>query len=149
MRKLFQKLAWWIAIMLGLAGAAVAQTDTSYFVGAIPKAGITALGSSPAVTTIAASGAAQALAFPAYGSVAYDVTLTANCTFSVTGGLAGQRQTIYLTLRNPTGAFTTTLPTVKWSNGTALTIVTTAGTVTDLKLTTTDGGTTLIAAGDH
>lgn len=134
--------------MLFVGAIANAQTDTSYFVGAVSKSAVAQIGSAPAVTVIAASGAAQTLTFPAYGSVAYDITLTGNCTFTVTGGTPGQRQTIYLTLRqDATAGRTVTLPTVKWSNGAALTFVTTAGTVTDMSLTTTDAGTTLIAKG--
>ena len=138
-----------LAVLLVLiAPAALAQPDTSKFVGAVPKADIAALGASPTVTTVATSGAAQTIAFPAYGAAAYDVTLSANCTFTIsaTNAVAGQRTSIFLTLRNPAGTFTTTLPgTIKWSNGSALTIATTAGTVTLIEFVTTDGGTTVVA----
>ncbi len=135
-------------IWFACSHAAVAQPDTSKWVGAVPKSEVAGLGSSPAVTTIATSGTAKTLVFPTTGSVAYDVTLTANCTFTIdaSAATAGQRQTIYLLVRNPSGSFTTTLPgSVKWSNAAAPTIATTAGTVIEIALTTMDGGTTVVA----
>ena len=71
------------------------------------------------VTTVPVSGAAQSLAFPASGSAAYDLTLTANCTITLSGGTAGQQQTITLYLRQDAAAgHTPTLPPgVKWPGG--------------------------------
>ena len=98
------------------------------------------------VTTVAASGASQALAFPASGSVAYDVTLTANATFTLTGGTAGQNQTVVLYLRqDATAGRSPTLPSgVKWPGGVAPTPNTAAGRVDKFTFATPDGGTTIV-----
>jgi hypothetical protein len=136
------------AVAVSFAVPARAQTDTSYFVGAIFKSQITALGTAPAVTTIAAGGAAQTLAWPAYGSNTYDITLTANLTLTLGTPTiaAGQKQSVNVVIRNPTGGYTVTFPTgVKWNNGTAPTVVTTAGTILNYSFETTDGGTTVLA----
>lgn len=114
--------------------------------GALSKAEASALNGGNTVV-VPVSGAAQTLVFPPVGDITYDVTLSANCTFTVTrtNTVAGRRQRIVLMIRNPTGGFTTTLPTVQWSNGVAPTIATTAGSYIEIMLSTTDGGTTLQA----
>ena len=95
------------------------------------------------VITVAASGTSQALSFPASGSRAYDVTLTANCSFSVSGGVSGELQTITLITRGGTGGFSLTLPTnVKWKGGTAPTVDTSAGSLGVIRIQTSDGGAT-------
>jgi hypothetical protein len=118
----------------------------AHFVGAVGFMDVSKLGATPPVISVPASGAARALVVPAFGGVCYDVTLTANCTFTITGWTPGVRQVVHLVLRqDATGGRVVTLPTVKWSNGTALTFATTASGVTDLSLTSTDGGATIIA----
>jgi hypothetical protein len=149
-------------ILLSLAAAALlalgaipadAQADNTYFVGAIAKPAVAALGSgiNPTVNTTAtgtiALAAGTALTTGAtVGSSAYDLTLTGNVTFTVSGFTAGTRQEIYLILRQDgTGGRTITWPSgIKWSGGTAPTFVTTASTVTLVTLMSDDGGTTLI-----
>lgn len=140
------------ACLIALAtGYAAAQTTTDHLGGGarwINKSDIAVIGSSPKVTKVTASGAAQTVVIPAYGSAVYDITLTHDCTITVTASHAttGTYGSIKLILRNPSGAFVTTLPgTLKWSNGSALTIATTAGTVTEITLSTPDAGTTVIA----
>lgn len=95
-------------------------------------------------TTVASSGTSQALAFPSNGSKAYDITLTANCTITLSGGTAGQTQFITLFLRQGgAGGFTPTLPTVKWSGGIAPTPNTVLGKIDVYTFFTPDGGVTL------
>ena len=95
------------------------------------------------VSTVVTSGSSQALAFASSGSRAYDVTLTANCTFSVSGGVAGELQTVTVIIRGGNGGFSVTLPSnVKWKGGTAPTVDTSAGSINVIRLQTSDGGTT-------
>lgn len=147
-----------LAALAGIALPALADpynasivygTMADFYVGAVPKTSVTGLGQAPTVTTIAAAGAAQTIGFGAYGTNAYDITLTANLTITVASPTlpAGQRQSILLTVRNPTGGYTLTLPTMKWNNAgtTAPTWTTTAGYTYQIEIITTDGGTTLFA----
>lgn len=95
------------------------------------------------VTTIAASGSSQSLIFSSFGSRAYDVTLNANCSFSVSGGSVGELQTLTLILRGGSGGFTAALPgNVKWKGGAAPTVDTSAGSIYLVKIQTSDGGAT-------
>lgn len=121
--------------------------EQRHFTGAVGYDRVAQLGSTPPVVKVAASGAAQTLAVPAYGGVAYDVTLTANCTFTLTGWTAGIRQTIHLLLRqDATGGRAVTLPAgVKWSNNATLAFVTAALGLTEISLTSFDGGVTIVA----
>ena len=98
------------------------------------------------VTTIAASGASQTLAFPASGSAAYDITLTANCTFTLTGGKAGEFQTLTVILRQGIGAgFLATLPSgIIWESGIPPVPNTMAGKVDVFVFSTPDAGVTKI-----
>jgi hypothetical protein len=101
------------------------------------------------VTTVAASGAAQAMAFPASGSAAFDITLTANCAITLAGGTTGQYQTVTLILRqNSTAGWMPTLPAgVKWANGgTAPTPNTLSGIVDVFTFSTPDGGATIFGS---
>ena len=95
------------------------------------------------VTSATASGTTQALAFPSTGSRAYDVTLTANCTFSISGGATGELQTVILIIRGGAGGFSAALPTnVKWKGGTAPAVDTSSGSINFIRLQTSDGGAT-------
>lgn len=100
------------------------------------------------VTTVAASGASEDLAFPSFGNIAYDVTLTADCTFTITGGAAGQLQTITLILRQDgTAGRVATLPAaIKWPAGVAPSLNTAAGRIDVLYISTPDAGTTLLGS---
>lgn len=106
----------------------------------------TASGGTVPVTTVATSGTSQALAFPASGSVGYDITLTANCTITITGGTAGQQQSITIWLRqDSTAGRVPTLPAgIKWQGGIAPTPNTLAGRIDSYTITTMDAGTTLL-----
>ena len=97
------------------------------------------------VTVIAASGATQTLAFAASGDSAYDITLTANCAITITGGTVGQCQQLTLYLRQSgAGGFAPSFTqTIGWPGGTAPTFNTTAGKFDALKINTPDGGVTL------
>lgn len=99
-------------------------------------------------TTVAASGSAVTLSFPSNGSASFDVTLTANCTFTVIGGTNGQMQQITLVLRqDATAGRVPTLPsTIKWTSGSPPAWNTVAGRVDIVTLTTTDAGTTVFGS---
>lgn len=95
------------------------------------------------VLAITASGATQALSFPPSGSRAYDITLNANCTISISGGASGELQTVNLIVRGGAGGFSVTLPTnVKWKGGSAPGLDTTAGSINLIHIQTSDAGTT-------
>lgn len=95
------------------------------------------------VLAVSASGTSQALSFPLAGSRAYDITLTANCTFSISGGTTGELQTVSLIIRGGSGGFAVVLPAnVKWKGGNAPAIDTSSGSINLVRLQTSDGGTT-------
>lgn len=76
----------------------------------------------------------------------YDVTLTANCTISLSGlAASGRRSLAMLVLRqDATGGRTVTWPAAtKWPSGTAPTISSGAEAVSIVELWTLDGGTTI------
>ena len=96
------------------------------------------------VTVVAASGAAQVLRTSAYGNAAYDVTLSADCTLSLSGGIAGvqQRVTVYLR-QDATAGRVVTLPAgVRWAGGVTPTPNTAAGKIDVFHFTTPDAGVT-------
>ncbi|MGI4798252.1 MAG: hypothetical protein ACRYF2_04885 [Janthinobacterium lividum] len=89
------------------------------------------------------SGSTQALQFPSTGNRAYDVTLTANCSFSISGGTSGELQTVTLIIRGGSGGFSVSLPAnVKWKGGITPTVDTSAGSINLIRLQTSDAGTT-------
>ena len=95
------------------------------------------------VVTVASSGTSQALTFAASGSRAYDVTLSANCSFTISGGTNGELQTVSLLIRGGAGGFSVSLPTnVKWKGGSAPSVDTSAGSLFILRFQTSDGGST-------
>lgn len=114
--------------------AETARADTTY-----PK--MTG-GGGETVSTIAASGAAATLNLT-NGNV-FDVTLTANCTLSITNAIAGKADSITVILRqNGTGGWGVTWPaSVKWPAASAPILSTGAGKVAVITLLTVDGGTT-------
>ena len=73
------------------------------------------------VITITASGGSQTLTLPATGVQVYDVTLTANCAFTITGGSSGHKGVIELWAREGSGGWTYTVAgassTVLYPNG--------------------------------
>lgn len=91
----------------------------------------------PPVTTVAASGSTESIAF---GGV-YDVTMDQNCTFTFTGApSSGSLGTMLLILR---GAFDPTWPaSVDWSGAAEPTYASPAV----YTFTTVDGGTTVFGA---
>lgn len=103
-------------------------------------------GGSTSSTAIASSGSSQSLSFPASGDASYDITLDANCTFSFSGGTAGQLQTLTLIIRQSgDGGFIPAFPAgVKWPGGTAPIPNTTAGKIDVVTIQTPDAGTTLL-----
>ena len=139
--------------------SAFAQTDNSYFVGAISKSAIAALGTGIIPTVNAATGTATLnlaagttlTTGATVGSSVYDETLTGAVTFTVSGFTVGAAQEITVILRqDATGGRVVTWPTaVKWSGGTAPTFVTTASTITVVHLVSDDGGATVIGFIGH
>lgn len=107
-----------------------------------------AVGGKILVTSVPSSGATEVISFPESGNISYDVTLTANCTFTVTGGTEGELQTITLILRQDgTAGRVATLPAViKWPNGVAPILNTAAGRIDVLKISTPDAGVTLFGS---
>lgn len=100
------------------------------------------------VTTILSSGASRALVFPASGSAGYDITLTANCTFTLSGGTAGELQTLTVFLRQGVGAgFLATLPAgIIWNGGIPPVPNTLAGRVDVYAFSTPDAGVTIFGS---
>lgn len=73
----------------------------------------------------------------------FDITLTANCTFTITNPPANSGAFNMRLKQDATGGRTRTWPaSVKWPNGTVPTLVTTANSVSVLTFVTFDGGTT-------
>lgn len=126
-------------------GDCVVGSSGAWTAGACPGGGGAA---TVPVSTITASGTAQSVAFPVSGSAAYDITQTANCVLTLSGGTVGQYQTVTLILRqNSTAGWTATLPTgVKWPGGTAPTPNTVAGQIDVFHLSTSDGGVTVFGS---
>ncbi len=130
----------------GLTGAAGAQGAAGPAGPAGPQGatGPSGAGSAIVVTTIAASGASQTLTAPASGSVAYDVTLTANCTLSLAGGAGGQMQSITIFLRQdgPAGRVPILPAGVRWAGGVVPVPNSAAGGIDVFVFTTPDAGAT-------
>ena len=84
------------------------------------------------VTTVASSGTTQTLTFAAAGDIAYDITLSTNCTFAVTppSGMGTYRR---LTLMIRPAGFQATLPassgSLAWAGGSPPTPSTSAVTL--------------------
>lgn len=107
----------------------------------------TASGITP-VVIVTNSGTTQTIAFPASGNKAYDITQNANCVITLTGGTAGQYQTVILILRQDvTAGHTPTLPvSIKWPGGVTPTPNTLSGHLDVYILSTPDAGTTVIGS---
>lgn len=96
------------------------------------------------VTTIAASSATQVLQAPAFGHIAFDITLASNCVFTLAGGTVGQLQVVSTFVRqNATAGWVLTLPTpVSWAGGSPPVPNTVAGKIDVFHFRTPDGGVT-------
>lgn len=96
------------------------------------------------VKVVTASGTAQTLDASEYKF--FNVTLTGNCTVTLSGAVAGLRSTVEITFKQDgTGSRTVTFsPLVKWASGTAFTASTAASAIDKIKLDTDDGGTTWV-----
>jgi hypothetical protein len=100
------------------------------------------------VTTIASSGASRSIGFSSSGNAAYDITLTANCAITLSGGTAGQYQYLTLVLRQSgSGGFTPGLPAgIRWPGGIAPVPNTIAGKIDVFTFSTSDGGATVFGS---
>ena len=99
----------------------------------------------PGVDAVFAAGnSGAALTLNVVNGGAQTVTLTANCTFTLTGSTAGQVSRLDLILtQDGTGSRTVIWPaSVKWAAGTAPTLSTGVGAVDRILLITYNGGTT-------
>jgi hypothetical protein len=137
-----------LAIASGsVSGTTLTLTRTN--AGTVAITGLPSGGASATpVTTVATSGASQAIAFPVSGNAAFDITQTANCAITLTGGTEGQLQTVTLILRqNVTAGWSAALPAgVKWSGGVAPAVNTLAGKIDVFTLSTPDAGATVFGA---
>ena len=97
---------------------------------------------SEALNTVSASGSTETI--DAASASVHDVTLTANCTITLTGSTASRAFSITLLLRQDgTGSRTVTWPgSVTWAAGSAPTLATAAGSIDTIVLVTVNGGTT-------
>lgn len=114
-------------------------------IGPPPSAGS---GGTVPATTVAASGASQAVTAPAHGEKIVDVTLTANCAFTLSGGTAGEACTVTLLLRqDATAGRTPSFPVaVAWPGQITPSLNVGAGKYDVVSLTTLDGGVTWTGA---
>lgn len=95
--------------------------------------------------TVASSGSTETLAASeSPDDVTHDVTLDANCTFTLTAPDSARPYSMVIILRqDSTGARTVTWPSsVKWPSDVAPVLTTTASSVDVVSLFTVDGGTT-------
>jgi hypothetical protein len=102
-------------------------------------------GGQETISVVAASGSTETLDLT-NGNV-HDVTLTANCTLTLTGATAGVACSMAVLLRqDASGSRTVTWPaSVEWVGGVAPTLQTAANTWDWVALVTLDGGTTWFA----
>jgi hypothetical protein len=107
---------------------------------------ISAAGYAASVHAVGNSGAALTLDASAAAGYIKTITLTANCTFTLTGTTAGQATTLELVLtQDATGSRTVTWPaSVKWSGGAPI-LSTAAGATDRVVLTSYNNGTTWYA----
>lgn len=98
------------------------------------------------LTTVAASGASSSAAVSSTGVL--DITLTSNCSLSLSGAVAGESWGITLVIRqDATGSRTVSWPSgTKWASGAAPTLSTAANSVDIVSMFSVDGGTTWFAA---
>lgn len=93
------------------------------------------------LNTVATSGSAQTVNWAT--APTWDITLSANCTFTLSSVTSGTPTTLTLILRqDATGSRTVTWPgSVTWLSGSAPTLHTGASTLDVVQLVTVDGGT--------
>lgn len=98
----------------------------------------------PPVHAVGNSGTTLTLDAASSSGYIKTITLTGNCTFTLTGASAGRAATLELVLtQDVTGGRSITWPSsVKWSNAAIPTISTAAASVSRVILTSYNGGTT-------
>ncbi|BCK77185.1 hypothetical protein AA0242T_2219 [Acetobacter aceti NRIC 0242] len=87
------------------------------------------------------------LAFPPFGRVCYDITLTADLTIGFTGGTAGEVSGMRIIVRQPatgTGFKVLWPAALWWPDAAAPQILTTAGSVAQIWVETPDKTVTLL-----
>lgn len=137
---------------LGAVGdLAIDITGNAYYI----KTGVSTWGAATDVfpgaataglTVVAASGASQSINVAAFGVA--DITLTANCTLSITGQDAGNSFSLRLVIRQDTaGSRAFVFPAgTKWPDATAPVLTTAANHYDVFDLQTNDGGATWIGS---
>lgn len=108
----------------------------------LPSLGAVAASLADPLQTIAASGASRTIDVSAVNVV--DLTLSANCTLTMSGSTAGSAYSVTLIIRQDgTGSRLVTWPSgTKWAGGAAPTLSTAAGAVDVVSLLTVDNGAT-------
>jgi hypothetical protein len=98
----------------------------------------------PAVHTVGNSGTALTIDAAAAAGPVKTITLTANCTFTLTGATVDCASTLELILtQDATGSRTVTWPSaVKWADGSAPTLSAAGGAIDRVRITSYNGGTT-------
>ena len=105
-----------------LGNATVTLGSTTSSVGNLTLTNLTATNYTESVVAIGNSGTSQTLSLTS-GTV-QTVTMTGNCTFTMPTATAGK--SFVLIVNTGAGSFTGTFTSVKWTNGTAPTLTTTA-----------------------
>lgn len=98
------------------------------------------------LSTVAASGAASSTSVASAGVL--DITLTSNCSISLSGAVTGQSWGITMILRqDATGSRTVSWPSgTKWAAGAAPTLSTAANSIDIVSMFSVDGGSTWFGA---
>lgn len=93
--------------------------------------------------TVSSSGSSLSISYSTAST--WDITLSANCTFSLSGFTSGDPDFLTLIIRQDgTGSRTVTWPTITWiGTGVAPTLQTAASSVDSVVLFSVDGGTTV------
>jgi len=101
------------------------------------------VGAGDTLNTVAASGSSQTINYTT--ADVWDITLTANCSFSLSGFTNAKPDFLTLVLRqDATGSRTVTWPTITWiGSGIAPILQTAGGSVDSVVLFSFDGGTTV------
>ena len=93
------------------------------------------------VTVISTSGSSRSIILPAAGDIAYDITLTQNCVFTVSGGVSKQLNRAILYLRaNNAAIYPVTWPAgISWVGGATPTLTSALGGLDIVEISTLDG----------
>lgn len=119
-----------------LGNATLTLGSTTSTVGNLTLTNTTVTNYTESVVAIGNSGTSQTLSLT--NGTVQTVTLTGNCTFTMPTATAG-KSFILIVVQDGTGSRTATFTSVKWPNGAAPTITTTATTGRDILTFVSDG----------